>query len=215
MYDPEMHYLDILSYLKFKKPFWSYVQSKLKTKVKIPTLIKLDGTKAYNSKEKALDEHFGSVYQNEPDNLPPAIKPFSGIPLMTIEITHKIEMEKLNAFVLIKKALVSIDAAFAQRAEASSKPSLIKPGYASTFGLYARQDGHLAVGSTLVQIDGKTFLKVDDTEYQLTPCLIASIMQKITRNAVEDFRAYKSLVAQIKVKSSPNRAGIALHAPHD
>ena len=35
------------------QPFWSYVQSKLKTKVKIPTLPKLDGTKAYNSKEKA------------------------------------------------------------------------------------------------------------------------------------------------------------------
>ena len=81
------------------KPFWSYVQSKLKTKVKIPTLTKLDGTKAYNSKEKAeaLNEYFGSVYQDESDNIPPATKNFSGIPLVSVEITHEMVMDKLNA----------------------------------------------------------------------------------------------------------------------
>ena len=76
----------------------SYVQSKLKTKDKIPTLTKLDGTNAYNSLEKAeaLNEYFGSVYQDEPDNLPPATIIYSGIPLSSDEITHKMVMDKSN-----------------------------------------------------------------------------------------------------------------------
>ena len=56
------------------KPFWSYVQSKLKTNVKIPTFTKLDGTNAYNSLERALNEYFGCVYQDESDNIPPVTK---------------------------------------------------------------------------------------------------------------------------------------------
>ena len=35
------------------KPFWSYVKSKLKSRIKVPTLTKSDGTKAYNPREKA------------------------------------------------------------------------------------------------------------------------------------------------------------------
>ena len=84
---------------KSPKPFWSYVQSKLKTKVKIPTLTKLDGTKSNNSKEKAeaLNEFFGSVYQDENDNIPPVTKHLSAIPLSPIEVTHEMVMNKLNA----------------------------------------------------------------------------------------------------------------------
>ena len=62
-------------------------------------MTKLDGTKAYNSKEKAeaLNEYFGSVYQDESDNIPPATKTFSGIPLVSSEITHELVMDNLNA----------------------------------------------------------------------------------------------------------------------
>ena len=35
------------------KPFWSYVKSKLKSRIKVPTLTKSDGAKAYNPREKA------------------------------------------------------------------------------------------------------------------------------------------------------------------
>ena len=47
------------------KPFWSYVKSKLKTRTKIPTLKKADGTKARDAKDKAqeLNVFFRSVYQ--------------------------------------------------------------------------------------------------------------------------------------------------------
>ena len=81
------------------KPFSSYVESKLKTKVKILTLTKLDGTNAYNSLEKseALNEYFGNVYQDESDNIPPATKMYSGTPLSSIEITHEMVMDKMNA----------------------------------------------------------------------------------------------------------------------
>ena len=35
------------------KSFWSYVKSKLKSGIKVPTLTKSDGTNAYNLREKA------------------------------------------------------------------------------------------------------------------------------------------------------------------
>ena len=77
------------------KPFWSYVKSKLKSRIKVPTLTKSDGTKAYNSREKAdtLYNFFGSVYKelgNGPD-----IDDYSGIPLTLIIITREMVMEKL------------------------------------------------------------------------------------------------------------------------
>ena len=67
-------------------------------------MTKLDGTNAYNSLEKVevLNEYFGSVYQDEYDNIPPAIKIYSGIPLSSIEITSEMLMDKLNALNLRK-----------------------------------------------------------------------------------------------------------------
>ena len=64
------------------KPFWSYVKSKLKSRIKVSTLTKSDGTKAYNSREKAdaLNDFFGSVYKEESDN-GPHIDDYSGVPL--------------------------------------------------------------------------------------------------------------------------------------
>ena len=46
------------------KPFCSYVFSKLKTRVRIPTLSKVDGVKAQTAQEKAeaLNNFFASVY---------------------------------------------------------------------------------------------------------------------------------------------------------
>ena len=80
------------------KPFWSYVKSKMKSRIKVPTLIKSDGTKAYHPREKAdaLNNFFGSVYKEELDNVP-HVDDYSGIPLASIIITHEMVMEKLNS----------------------------------------------------------------------------------------------------------------------
>ena len=72
------------------------------------------------------------------------------------------------------------------------------------------------MGNKVTQIDvnGKT-LTVDDTEYKLTPGLLVLITQKHPRAGQwnsNDYKAYKSLVAQSKVKSFPNRTGAA--QPH-
>ena len=55
------------------KPFWSYVRSKMKSKSKIPLLNKLDGTKAFDAKDKAqtLNSFFSSIFTTEVmDNIP-------------------------------------------------------------------------------------------------------------------------------------------------
>ena len=86
----------------------------------------------------------------------------------------------------------------------------------TTFGVYKRQDGHLSMGSKVVQFDGnKKTLTVDYTEYKLTPGLEALIMLKHPRPTQfnsNDYKAYKSLVAQTKVKPFPKIAGTA--RPH-
>ena len=59
------------------------------------------------------------------------------------------------------------------------------------------------MGSKAVQLNGKTLI-VDDTEYKLTTGLRALIALKYPRTSQwnsNDYRAYKSLVAQTKVKS--------------
>ena len=64
--------------------------------MKVPTLTKSDGTKAYNSREKAdaLNEIFRSVNKEELDN-GPHIDDYSGVPLTSIIIIHGMVMEKL------------------------------------------------------------------------------------------------------------------------
>ena len=78
------------------KPLWSYVQSQLKTKVNIPTLTQLDGIKAYKEKAEVLNEYFGSVDQDESNNIPPVTKN-SGILLSSIVITREMVRDQLNA----------------------------------------------------------------------------------------------------------------------
>ena len=79
------------------KPCWSYVKSKLKTRTKIPTLKKVDGTKAIYAKDKAkaLNEFFGSVYQQESNISPPVTKKFKGTPLSSMKVTDEMVMKKL------------------------------------------------------------------------------------------------------------------------
>ena len=62
-------------------------------------MTKLDGTNAYIFLEKggSTYEYFGSVYQDESDNIPPATKISSGTPLSSTEITHEMVMDKWNA----------------------------------------------------------------------------------------------------------------------
>ena len=65
------------------------------------------------------------------------------------------------------------------------------------------------MGNKVVRVDGKT-LKVDDKEYKLTPGLIVLILRKYPRSGQwnsNDYQVNKSLVAQTKVKSTPNRTG--------
>ena len=82
-----------------------------------------------------------------------------------------------------------------------------------TFGMYRRQDGQLAMGNKVVQIDeNKSTLLVDGVKYKFTPGLVALIGLKRPRPIQwnsSDYKAYKELVAQTKVKSFTNRAGTA------
>ena len=114
----------------------------------------------------------------------------------------------------MKETLKGIDRALtAQRVDAT--PPLDK-NVETTFGIYRRQDGQLAMGNKIVQLNSnKKTLTVDDTEYEFTSCLHALIMWKHPRRNQwnsNDYTAYKSLVAQTKLKSFPNPAGAA--RPH-
>ena len=95
------------------------------------------------------------------------------------------------------------------RAAGASKPSGPRvKNVDNTFGIYRRKDGQLQVGSILVETSGDgTTLKVDDTEYELTPGLYALIMQKHPLRAQyndNDLEEYGNLVRQIEDKSFPN-----------
>ena len=117
----------------------------------------------------------------------------------------------------MKERITGIDRALtAQRVDATPPPP--DKNVDTTFGLYRRQHGQVAMGNKIVQLqlseNEKTFT-VDDTEYDLTPGLRVLIMQKHsgpTQYSINDYREYKSLCAQTKVRSFPNPAGTA--RPH-
>ena len=75
---------------KSTKQFWSYVNSKLKTRTNIPTLIKSNGS-------EALNEYFGSVYKEESNDIPPVAN-HSSVPLSSINITDVMVLCKLRAW---------------------------------------------------------------------------------------------------------------------
>ena len=110
--------------------------------------------------------------------------------------------------------MTDIDRALtAQRVDAKPHPS---KNVDTTFGIYTRQDGELAMGNEVVQINrNKRTSSVDDTEYDFTPGRHALIMSKHPRPTQydsNDYRVYKTLCAQTKVRSFPNPAGAA--RPH-
>ena len=81
----------MITSIKYKpKLFWKYVNSRLKTRQTIPTLLKPDGDKTINDDEKAttLNNHFMSVFTQEDMSTLPTITPRAhDDKLETIEIT--------------------------------------------------------------------------------------------------------------------------------
>ena len=81
------------------KLFWGYTKSRLKTRQRIPSLTKPDGTTASTAKEKAdlLNEFFSSVFTIEDlENTPsPKVRDINEI-LTTIEITPEMVQKKLE-----------------------------------------------------------------------------------------------------------------------
>ena len=78
----------------------------------------------------------------------------------------------------------------------------------TTFGFY-KKDGQLSMGNKAVRVDiQRKILTVDDTVYKLTPDRLELITNKHPRHYQynsNDKEVYKSLVAQTRVKSFPNR----------
>ena len=128
-----------------------------------------------------------------------------------VNATKQVAEEIRKELAPMKKALPDIDGALpAQCVEAPSKTPLIK-NTDITFGIHGRNDGQLGIRNKVVRLDanGKTS-SVDDTGYKLTPGLFMLITKKHPRAGQwnsNDYQVYKSLVAQTKVKSFPNRTG--------
>ena len=123
--------------------------------------------------------------------------PFVNATKQAAEETRK-ELEPM------KKTLADIDGAL--KPVAAPQPS---KNVDTTFGIYSRKDGQLQMGSEIVGVNENT-LTVGDREYDLTPGLQAFIMQKhpqVSQWSSRDYRTYKSLAAQTKVKSHPNPRG--------
>ena len=114
----------------------------------------------------------------------------------------------------VKKMLTDIDRALTAQHATDARPRQDK-NVDTTFGLFQTQDGKLGMGNKVLHLDGKT-LSIDDTKYKLTPGLLVLITKKHSQAGqwnYNDYKAYKSLVAQNKVKSFPNRPGNAAR-PH-
>ena len=80
------------------KLFWKYVNSRLKSQVKIPTLNLNDGSKAISPMEKveALNEYFCSVFfVGNAEQISPPMYKFHREQLTTVTITSDIVKEKL------------------------------------------------------------------------------------------------------------------------
>ena len=130
-----------------------------------------------------------------------------------VNATKQAAEESRKELESMKKTLADIDGALtAQRVEA--RPPLSKNND-TTFGIHRRQDGtRNGKQSSTLDVNRKT-LPVDDAEYKITPGLRALIALKHPQPSQwnsNDYKAYKSLVAQSKVKSQPNRTDTA--RPH-
>ena len=114
----------------------------------------------------------------------------------------------------VKKKLSDIDGALKASIDGALKPvAALQPGINldTTFGIYCRKVGQLQMGSEIVEIDeNEWFLIVDGRKYDSTPDRWAFITHKhpqVSQRHSRDYRTYKSLSAQTKVKSHPNPRG--------
>ena len=132
------------------------------------------------------------------DELQPLFHPIGNATKQAAEETRK-ELEPM------KKTLAVIDGAL-NRPVAGPRVKNVD----TTFGIYRRQDGQLQMGSEIVGVNENT-LTVGDREY-LTPGHHTLIVQEhptLNQWTSGDYKAYKSLAAQTKVKSHPNPRGVA------
>ena len=105
----------------------------------------------------------------------------------------------------VKKTLEDIDGALkAQQQHTIPTPS--PPQKDLTLGIHATGDGRYAMGNSIVHIEGNT-LKVDDKEYELTPCLGMLILyNKPQQYTSHDYSVYKASIAQTRgSKAFPNK----------
>ena len=114
----------------------------------------------------------------------------------------------------MKKKLSDIDGALKASIDEALKPvAALQPGknLDTTFGIYRRKDGQLQMGNKIVEIyENERDLRVDGTTYDFTPGLWAFITQKhpqVSQWPSRDYRTYKYLSTQTKVKSHPNPRG--------
>ena len=127
-------------------------------------------------------------------------KPFHPI----VNATKQAAEETRKELEPMRKTLADIDGAL--KPVAAPQPS---KNVDTTFGIYSRKDGQLQMVSEIVGVNENT-LTVGDSEYDLTPGLQAFIMQKhpqFSQWSSRDYRTYKSLAAETKVKSHPNPRG--------
>ena len=115
----------------------------------------------------------------------------------------------------MKKTLTDIDEASAAQREHVTKPPQSKP-VDNIFGFY-KKDGRLWMGNKAVRLDVKgKIVTVDDTVYKLTSGLLKLITNKHPRLGLynnNDKGVYRSLVAQTRVRSFPNKTiGARPHA---
>ena len=141
------------------------------------------------------------------DELQTLFHPIVNATKQAVEETRK-ELEPM------KKKLADIDGALKVSIDGALKPVVtLQPSknLDTTFGIYRRKDGQLQMRSEIVEIDeNERFLIVDGRQYDFTPGLWAFIMQKhpqVSQWPSRNYRTYKSLSAQTKVKSHPNSRG--------
>ena len=146
------------------------------------------------------------------DELQTLYHPIVNATKQAAEVTRK-QLEPM------KKKLSDIDGALKASIDGALKPvAALQPGknLDTTFGIYRRKDGQLQMGNKIGEIDEheRRLLIIDGTKYDFTPGLWAFITQKhpqVSQWSSQDYRTYKSLSAQTKVKSHSNPLDRVLH----
>ena len=120
-----------------------------------------------------------------------------------VNATKQVAEETSKELEPMKKPLADIDGALGPVAAPQPSKNV------DTTCIYNRKDGQLQMGSEILRVNENT-LTVGEREYDLTPGLRAFITKKhpqVSQWSSRDYRTYKSLAAQNKVKSHPNPRG--------